>query len=77
MVLIRRPWILLGLLLVIVTSCTLHGQDATPPERKTFTLPAQLEGPGKLLEDAGITIIYGANSVPPPVGISEAAKKRG
>jgi acetyl esterase/lipase len=29
----------------------------------------------KGLEEAGINIIYGPNSVPPPDGISEAAKK--
>ena len=47
----------------------------TLPERKTFTLPAQMEGLAKGLEEAGVKIIYGPNSVPPPEGISEAAKK--
>ncbi len=75
MLMIRKTWILLGLLLVIATSAPAEGQDKTLPERKTFTLPAQMKGPAKVLEEAGIKIIYGANSVPPPEGISEAAKK--
>lgn len=44
-------------------------------ERKTFTLPVQMKKAGKVLEDAGIKIIYGPNSVPAPAGISEKAKK--
>ena len=44
----------------------------TIPERKTFTMPAQLKGED--LEEAGIHIVYGPNSVPPPEGISEEAK---
>jgi len=46
----------------------------TIPERKTFTMPAQLKVAGKILEEAGIHIVYGPNSVPPPEGISEEAK---
>jgi acetyl esterase/lipase len=45
------------------------------PERNTFTLPAQLKALGKGLEEAGVKIIYGPNSVPAPEGISDAAKK--
>jgi acetyl esterase/lipase len=45
------------------------------PERETFTLPAQMKGVAKGLEQAGVKIIYGPNSVPAPEGISEAAKK--
>jgi acetyl esterase/lipase len=51
------------------------GQNNTLPERKTFTIPAQLQGLAKGLEEAGIKIIYGPNSVPPPEGLSDAAKK--
>lgn len=49
--------------------------DETLPKRETFTLPIQMKGLAKGLEEAGVKIIYGANSVPPPEGISEAAKK--
>ena len=49
--------------------------DETLPKRETFTLPTQMKELAKGLEEAGIKIIYGANSVPPPEGISEAAKK--
>ncbi len=45
------------------------------PKRQTFTLPAQMKPLAKGLEKAGVKIIYGPNSVPPPEGISEAAKK--
>jgi acetyl esterase/lipase len=75
MVVIRKTWILLGLLLVVAISATAQGQDETLPKRETFTFPAQMKGLAKGLEEAGIKIIYGANSVPPPEGISEAAKK--
>ncbi len=45
------------------------------PKRETFTLPVQMQEAAKGLEEAGINIIYGPNSVPAPEGISEAAKK--
>ncbi len=44
-------------------------------ERTTFTLPPQMKEVAKVLEDAGISIVYGPNSVAPPAGISDAAKK--
>jgi len=44
-------------------------------ERETFTLTVQLKTVGKILEDAGVDIVYGPNSVAPPEGISAAAKK--
>ncbi len=59
----------IGLLVTGVVSA----QDL--PKRETFTLPVQMKALAKGLEEAGIKIIYGANSVPPPDGISEAAKK--
>ena len=84
MVVIRRTWVLLVLLVVIAASCTDQDQtdqgQATPiqgrgiPVRSSFTLPEQMRGPGALLEEAGIEIVYGPNSVPPPEGISDAAK---
>ncbi len=74
MMVIRTTWILLGLLLVMATLTTAQGQDETLPKRETFTLPAQMKGLAKGLEEAGIKIICGANSVPAPEGISEAAK---
>ncbi len=75
MICIGKTWILLGFLLGIATSASAQGQGKTLPERKTFTLPAQMKGFAKGLEEVDIKIIYGANSVPPPDGISEAAKK--
>ncbi len=68
---IGKTWISLGLLFVISTSAFAQG---TIPERKTFTWPAQLKGVTKILEEAGIHIVYGPNPVPPPEGISEEAK---
>lgn len=44
-------------------------------ERTTFTLPPQMKELAKVLEDAGVNIVYGPNSVPPPEGISPEAKK--
>jgi len=72
-----------GLLLVVATSCadqvqegqSQATQEQSLPVRSSFTLPEQLRGPGALLEEAGIEIVYGPNSVPPPDGISEAAKQ--
>ena len=72
-----------GLLLVVATACADQVQEvesrATQEQslavRSSFTLPEQLRGPGALLEEAGIEIVYGPNSVPPPEGISEAAKQ--
>ncbi len=80
MVVIRRTWVLLVLLVAIATSCTDQGQtdqgqDERFPERTTFTLPPQMEGPATVLEEAGVNIVYGPNSVPPSEGISEAAKQ--
>ncbi len=75
MVVNRTTWILLGLLLVMATLTTAQGQDETLPERTTFTFPPQMEGLAKGLEEVGINIVYGSNSVPAPEGISEAAKK--
>ena len=72
---IGKKCILLGLLLVLATSVATQGQDETLPKRKTFTFPPQLKGLVKGLEEAGINIVYGPNSVPPPPGISEEAKK--
>ncbi len=48
-------------------------QEQSIPVRSSFTLPEQLRGPGALLEEAGIEIVYGPNSVPPPEGIRDAA----
>ncbi len=45
------------------------------PKRKTFTLPPELEPFAKVMEEAGIKIVYGPNSVPPPEGLSKEAKK--
>jgi len=75
MVVNRKRWILLGLLLVVAMSATAQAQDKTIPKRETFTLPAQMKALAKGLEQAGVKIIYGANSVPAPEGISDAAKK--
>ncbi len=72
---IGKMWFFLGLLLAISVSVTAQGQDKALPERKTFTLPAQMQELAKGLESAGVKIIYGPNAVPPPEGISEAAKK--
>ena len=49
--------------------------DVVPPRRETFTLPPEMEPFAKVMEEAGINIVYGPNSVPPPEGISEEAKK--
>lgn len=43
-------------------------------ERKTFVLPPQSKEVGKILEDAGIDIVYGPNSVGAPEGLSDEAK---
>ncbi len=59
----------------IVVPTAAQVQDDSFPVRSSFTLPDQLRGPGALLEEAGIEVVYGPNSVPPPEGISEAAKK--
>ncbi len=72
---IARTIIIFGLLIFIGTFVTAQGQDDSFPVRSSFTLPEQLRGPGALLEEAGIEIVYGPNSVPPPEGISEAAKQ--
>jgi acetyl esterase/lipase len=75
MVVIRKMWILLGLLVVVALSATVQAQDETIPERKTFTFPPQMKSLGAMLEKAGIKMTYGPNPVPPPAGLSEAAKK--
>jgi acetyl esterase/lipase len=72
---IARSCIVLGLLIVIGAFVTARGQDDTLPKRTTFTFPPQMEGLAKGLEEAGVHIVYGPNSVPAPDGISEAAKK--
>ncbi len=72
---IARTCVVLGLLIVIGTFVTARGQDETLPKRTTFTLPPQMEGLAKGLEEAGIHIVYGPNSVPAPEGISEAARQ--
>ena len=48
--------------------------DEMIPKRETFTLPPELEPLAKVMEEAGINIVYGPNSVPPPEGISKEAK---
>ncbi len=60
---------MIGLLVTGVVSA----QDL--PKRETFTLPPQMKPLAKGLEEAGINIIYGPNSVPAPKGISAAARK--
>ncbi len=75
MIVIARTCIVLGLLIVIGTFVTARGQDDTLPKRTTFTFPPQMEALAKGLEEAGVHIVYGPNSVPAPEGISEAAKQ--
>lgn len=75
MIVISRTCIVLGLLIVIGTFVSARGQDETLPERTTFTFPLQMEGLAKGLEESGVHIVYGPNSIPAPEGISEAAKK--
>ncbi len=48
--------------------------DEMIPKRETFTRPPELEPLAKVMEEAGINIVYGPNSVPPPEGISKEAK---
>jgi acetyl esterase/lipase len=73
-IVIARSCIVLVLLASMGTFVTARGQDGTLPERTTFTFPPQLEGFAKGLEEAGVHIVYGPNSIPAPEGISEAAK---
>jgi acetyl esterase/lipase len=75
MISIRKTLFCLGLLIAMVFSVTAQAQDKILPKRETFTLPVQLKALGKGLEEAGINIVYGPNSVPPPEGISDEAKK--
>jgi acetyl esterase/lipase len=72
------------LIIVFITTITLfisgcqalnQSQNESLPERRTFTLPVQMQGFAKGLEEAGIHIVYGPNPVPPPAGISDEAKK--
>lgn len=46
-----------------------------PPRREVYTFPQQAEGMARGLQDAGIRIAYGPNSVPPPPGISAPAQR--
>lgn len=46
-----------------------------PPRRKSYTFPRQAEPLAKGLQEAGIAIVYGPNSVPAPPGISDAARQ--
>ena len=62
-------------LAVVAMSATTQAQAETLPKRETFTFPAQLKGLTKGLVEAGINVVYGPNSVPPPQGISEEAKQ--
>ena len=41
---------------------------------KTYTLPEVLKPVAKLLEDAGIPIIYGPNPIPAPETLNDQAK---
>lgn len=45
------------------------------PERTVFYLPEQLKDVAKVLEDAGVEIVYGPNPVPVPENLSPQAKK--
>ena len=68
--------VLFGSLLGIAMAAAIaQAQDETIPRRETFTLPAEMKALGKGLEEAGINIVYGPNSVRPPEGISDEAKK--
>lgn len=75
MVMFRKTWILLGLLVAVAISATAKAQVETLPKRETFTFPTQMQALSKGLEKTGVKIIYGLNSVPAPEGISEEAKK--
>lgn len=44
------------------------------PRRESYTFPPQAEGLARGLQEAGIPIVFGPNSVPAPPGISEAAR---
>ncbi len=74
MIVIARMIIIFGLLILVGTFVTAQGQDERIPVRTSFTFPEQLRGPAAVLEEAGIEIVIGPNSVPPSEGISEAAK---
>ena len=62
-------------IIFLITSTVVHSQNETPPKRTTFTFPTLLEGILVGLDEADLNIVYGPNSVPPPDGISEEAKK--
>ncbi len=79
-----RSQIYIALLLIIgIATCGCQSASSSRQssveylllERKVFTLPVQMKALAKGLEQAGVRIIYGANSVPPPEGISNAAKQ--
>ncbi len=69
--------VFITIIVLFVSICQASDKNLSEsfPKRNTFTLPAQLKDFGKGLEQAGVKIIYGPNSVPAPEGISEAAKK--
>jgi acetyl esterase/lipase len=71
------------LLLAVGLACTNETQVADQPtsslaledlKRETFTFPPELEPLAKVMEEAGINIVYGPNPVPPPPGLSDQAK---
>ncbi len=75
----RKTRVLLLLLGAIFASCsdqarTDEGQDDRFPRRTSFTLPLQLESYAAGLEEAGVNIVYGPNSVQPGEGISQSAR---
>ncbi len=75
MIVIARTCIVLGLLLVIGRFVAARGQDETLHKRTTFTFHPQMEALATGIEEEGVHIVYGSNSVPAPEGISEAAKQ--
>jgi monoterpene epsilon-lactone hydrolase len=44
------------------------------PRRESYTFPSNLEEPARALQQAGIPIVFGPNTVPAPAGISAQAK---
>ena len=78
----RKEIILVILMISIVlfiAGCTTSettkvSTDVGIEKRETFTFPPELEPLAKVMEEAGINIVYGPNSVPPSPGISEEAK---
>lgn len=66
---------LLSGMALLSTSCTHTQPKKIFLERTTYTLPPQMKPMAKVLEDAGVNIVYGPNSVPAPDHLSDAAKK--